>query len=263
MVKYLFVDGGFLESMVPKTERFFEVSLSNYPIDYRSVAGGFARTFYYDATPTVKLDEDPLVFATKLRAKEKLFARVNQTPFMHTREGITRNRSTRRVLQQKGVDILLAIDVFKHASVRNMDEAHIMTCDLDFFPLFEALRDTPVSVHLHCYTDETSPELMSLADVVIPINPFTILQWMHHGSRDRLVEWNVSMNDLGEHELFKEGIYEGLPFHIFKTKVPSARPFFSRAMAHNPGNLMRSERWEFAVADFESRVQKRVHFEDD
>ena len=32
--------------------------------------------------------------------------------------------------------------------------------------LFEALRDTPVSVHLHCYTPETSEELMSLADVV-------------------------------------------------------------------------------------------------
>ncbi|WP_375304621.1 NYN domain-containing protein [Bradyrhizobium sp. A11] len=263
MTKYLFVDGGFVESMAPKAERFFGISLTNYEVDYRRVAGGFARTFYYDALPTLKIDEDPLVYAAKLRAKEQLFARVNRTPFMHTREGITRNRSSRRVLQQKGVDILLAIDVFKHASVRNMDEAHIMTCDLDFFPLFEALRDTPVSVHLHCYTEETSLELMALADVVLPVNPFTVLQWMHHPSRDQLVEWNVSENDLGPHDLIKEGTYEGLPFHVFRTNIPGDRPFFGRAMAHNPGNFMRSSRWEFVVADFESRVSKRVYFEDD
>src|SRR5215216_8120158 len=71
-------------------------------------------------------------------------------------------------------------DVFKHASLNNMSEAHVMTKDLDFFPLFEALRDTPVSVHLHCQTNQTSEELMSLADVVIPITPFTILRWLRY-----------------------------------------------------------------------------------
>src|SRR5207248_2437745 len=155
--------------------------------------------------PSRKDNDTDETFNTKFAAKLKLFDRVNRTPFMHTREGITRSRSTRRMLEQKGVDILLAIDVFKHASLRNMSEAHIMTTDLDFFPLFEALRDTPVSVHLHCYPAETSSELMALADVVVPVNPFKILQWMHHQSRDGYVEWNIALGDVNPQKLFMVG----------------------------------------------------------
>jgi uncharacterized LabA/DUF88 family protein len=261
VTKYLFIDGGFIERMIPKTEAYFGSELSSNVFDYRAIAGPFQRTFYYDALPEKKPEEEDAVFEGKRAARIKLFDLVNRTPFMHTREGITRNRSSRRTLEQKGVDILLAIDVFKHATLRNMSEAHVMTCDLDFFPLFEALRDTPVSVHLHCYVDETSQELMSLADVVVPITPFTILGWLREKGRDDYVEWNVPFNNVSPVNLIKEGVYEGLPFHLFEERSLGERPFLGRAMAHNPGSAMRSTRWEYIVADFESRVQKRVYFD--
>lgn len=261
VTKYLFVDGGFVDAMVPKTSHFFGVDLSLLPIDYRIMSAGFQRTFYYDALPSKKDGEAEEAFNAKRAAKLKLFERINRTPFMHTREGITRSRSTSRMLQQKGVDILLAMDVFKHASLNNMSEAHIMTKDLDFFPLFEALRDTQVSVYLHCHTEETSEELMSLADVVIPITPFTTLRWLKHPDREKFVERNLSVADLHPSAVFKEGICDGLPFYIYKEPSLTERPFLGQSMAINPGSLTRADRWELIVAEFETNYQKRIYFD--
>lgn len=259
VTKFLFIDGGFIETMVPKSAAFLGLELSS-SLDYRAIAGGFQRTFYYDALPSRKDNDTDETFNEKFAAKLKLFERVNRAPFMHTREGITRNRSTRRMLEQKGIDIQLAIDVFKHASLRNMSEAHIMTTDLDFFPLFEALRDTPVSVHLHCYASETSEELMSLADVVIPITPFTILRWLQHPERERIVE-RQTISELQPSNVFKEGVCEGLPYYIYKEPSLTERQFLGRSMALNPHVVARSDRWELVVAEFEDNHKKRVYFD--
>jgi uncharacterized LabA/DUF88 family protein len=261
VTKYLFIDGGFIDAMIPKTANFLGIDLSSMSLDYRAMSAGFQRTFYYDALPSKKDSETDEMFDGKFAAKLKVFERINRTPFMHTREGITRSRSTKRMLQQKGVDILLAIDVFKHASLNNMSEAHIMTKDLDFFPLFEALRDTPVSVHLHCHTDETSEELMSLADVVIPITPFTVLRWLQHPDREQFVERNVSITNIRPSTVFKEGVCDGLPFYIFKEPHLGERPFIGQSMAINPNSLLRSDRWELIVAEFEGIWGKRVYFD--
>jgi uncharacterized LabA/DUF88 family protein len=261
MTKYLFIDGGFLEAMISKSGKFFGIDLSSSLFHYADICKGFQRTFYYDALPSER-DAGKEAFQAKLAAKLTLFERINRTPYMHTREGITRNRAARRMLEQKGVDILLAIDVFKHASLGNMSEAHIMATDLDFFPLFEALRDTPVSVHLHCYAPETSEELMSLADVVIPITPITILRWLRHPDSDKFVERNISTADFANARLtIKEGMCEGLPFYIFEVSSLPKNRFFGQSMAINSHSASRAERWEYIVAEFEATHGKRIFFD--
>ncbi|MCA1474924.1 NYN domain-containing protein [Bradyrhizobium sp. NBAIM08] len=256
MTKYAFIDGGFVDAMVRRTSEYFATDLSLNKIDYRAIAGGHQRTFYYDALPAKKDKESDEDYELRVRKKREQFELVNRTPFMHVREGLTRGQN--KTLRQKGVDILLAIDVFKHATSGHMSEAHIMTKDLDFFPLFEALRDTPVAVHLHCYPAETSNELMALADVVVPVNPFKVLQWMHHQSRDSYVEWNISIGDVNPQKLFIVGNCEELDFYIYQD---DGMPFFGRAMAYNPSSLMRSNHWEHIVDDFEARVGKRVYLD--
>lgn len=256
MTKYAFVDGGFIDAMVRKTSEYFAIDLSRNKIDYRAIAGGHQRTFYYDALPAQKDNESGEEYERRVKRKREQFELVNRTPFMHVREGLTRGQN--KTLRQKGVDILLAIDVFKHATSGHMSEAHITTKDLDFFPLFEALRDTPVAVHLHCYPAETSSELMALADVVVPVNPFKILQWMHHQSKDSYVEWNIAFGDVNPQKLCMIGNYEGLDFYIYQD---DDMPFVGRAMAYNPSSLMRSNRWEHIVDAFEARVGKRVHLD--
>lgn len=226
-------------------------------VQFEWMAAGFQRTFYYDALPVQKDREDSATYEQLLSSKRRCFSRINQTPYMHTREGITRNRLTSRTRQQKGVDILLAIDVFKHASLGNLSEAHIMTTDLDFFPLFEALRDTPVSVHLHCLCDETSEELMSLADVVRPVTPFTVLQWAQYQDRNafaaRVSEPEQYFRSL---PMVKKGSLQGLPLEIFQGPPDLGATFVGRWN----GEIFRSKRWEHIVADLEHRQQKRVIF---
>jgi hypothetical protein len=142
-----------------------------------------------------------------------------------------------------------------------MSEAHIMTTDLDFFPLFEALRDTPVSVHLHCYAPETSEELMSLADVVVPITPFTVLRWLQHPDYGKIVERGLSLSQLHPSNVFREGVCEGLPYYIYDEPSLGERHFLGQSMAFNPHSLTRSDRWELLVAEFEDNFKKRVYFD--
>ena len=154
----------------------------------------------------------------------------------------------------------MAIDVFKHASLNNISEAHIMTKDLDFFPLFEALRDTPVSVHLHCDTDETTEELMSLADVVVPITPFTIMRWLRQSNAsEKYVERNIQFDNLPVGGVVKEGTFDGQPFRIYKVERENVPPTFAgHSMAHHAQRVICSEKWEYIVADFEDRRRQRI-----
>lgn len=59
--------------------------------------------------------------------------------------------------------------------------------------------------------------MMALADVVVPVNPFKILQWMRHPSRESYFEWGLQFTDINPQNLFKTGNFEGEEFHIFRT----------------------------------------------
>ncbi len=63
------------------------------------------------------------------------------------RTGTSRYRK-KRGLEQKGVDILLAIEAYQNAVQGNMDIVEILTSDLDFYPVFDALVQTRVKAHL-------------------------------------------------------------------------------------------------------------------
>lgn len=257
MSRYLFIDGGFVDALISRTATTYGIDLSSPP-KYEIMRHGFARAFYYDALPTQKEDETEAAFNAKLDAKLRKFDLINRTQFMHVRAGTTRSRSPKKALQQKGVDILLAIDVFKHAARNNISEAHIMATDLDFFPLFEAIRDTPVSTYLHCFTEETSEELMSLADVVKPTTPVTVLKW-YQLDPQKFIKSHAGAQPA---TIFKQGTCNGGPFYIYKDPpFDDERPFFARSMSVNPDTLWVADKWQFLVWDFEERFNLSVHFE--
>jgi hypothetical protein len=141
---------------------------------------------------------------------------------------VTRNRTGKVArLEQKGVDVLLAIDVYKHSLGGNIEEAHIMVTDLDYFPLLEALRDTRVAVHLHCYPTDTTDDLMFLADKVHVVNPLRMLHWcddayfqMHKPQQTPLLK------DLSHLELVATGICNGTPLSLLKGEQDGAAAHF-------------------------------------
>ena len=92
MTSYLFIDGGFLGSLISRAAETYEIELSPLALNYREISHGFQRTFYYDAWPSRKKETED-EYRAIVAQKQKLFDRINRTPLMHTREGITRSRS--------------------------------------------------------------------------------------------------------------------------------------------------------------------------
>jgi len=54
-----------------------------------------------------------------------------------------------RIFKQKGVDILLAIDVIKLVYSGKIDRIILITGDSDFVPVVESVRDSGVTVSLY------------------------------------------------------------------------------------------------------------------
>src|SRR4051794_790616 len=87
VTKYSFVDGGFIDAMMRKTSEYFATDFGHNKIDYRAIAGGHQRTFYYDALPSQKENESDEDYERRVKGKREQFELVNRTPFMHVREG--------------------------------------------------------------------------------------------------------------------------------------------------------------------------------
>jgi len=174
MTRYAFIDGSaFSEFLKTSIERLnldppAEFSLGKY---CRMIGSfGFDRIFYYDAYPQKTDNEDDEQFRQRYDAKEAYFKQLNRLERVHVRTGTTRHRKkTRGGLQQKGVDIQLALDVYQHAIHDNMNTAVIFANDLDFYPLLEALTQTRVNSELRFVFDKTPSTLIEAADIASPL----------------------------------------------------------------------------------------------
>jgi hypothetical protein len=75
----LFIDGGFVEALIPQAAKFYNLPLKIDDIDFGRISRGFQRTFYYDALPVQKDGEDPIAYEQLLTRKRGLFSRINTT----------------------------------------------------------------------------------------------------------------------------------------------------------------------------------------
>lgn len=173
-VKYLFVDGGYFEILA---KNIIDVLLPGFDpfeyVDFARISREFDRSFYYDSYPA----DNSADYELKRSRKEKIFESINLTPNFRVNYGASEKWNRRRGMQQKGLDVLLAIEVFQHAAAGNMDIASIITGDLDFLPLFEALSRTRVKTELLFESRSTSIELMHAADQVRPLTMAEFLRW--------------------------------------------------------------------------------------
>ena len=161
---YAFIDGAAFDATLEELGPAFGATYRD--IDWRALTRGTQRIFYFDALPQQKGGESAEVFGAKLKAKQEKFSLLKKVPGFHVREGHTRLRenSGRPMLQQKGVDVALAVEVLKHTYSENITVARLFLNDLDFFPLLEALTDTKVTSELFYRPGKTAPELIEAAD---------------------------------------------------------------------------------------------------
>jgi uncharacterized LabA/DUF88 family protein len=174
--KYLFIDGGCLDRVLQKfSEQLFGVK--KLEIDYRKLAMGFQKVFYYDCLPIKKNGEDETVYQNRLKPKIELFNHLKSIDTFHVYEGTARLRDKKKTQEQKEIDIMIAVDMLTHSFHRNMDEATLLTGDLDFKPLIDALVMNGMDVSLWYPKGETNYELVDAADSRRAITANMVYGW--------------------------------------------------------------------------------------
>ena len=155
--RYLFIDGAFLQGFIQEMKNAIEPETGCLNVQIRNIGSGYHRILYYDAYPEWNKDTDlnKEIYNSEMIDTENRFQDISQTKNFHVRPALTR-RGKRR--QQKGVDVLLATECLMHSLRGNIDEAAILTSDLDFFPLFEALLQTKTKSRL-LYQPSRHPQI--------------------------------------------------------------------------------------------------------
>ncbi len=176
--KYLFLDAGAVAANY--RELASDLSEASISLDIMSLAayGGdrFDRIFYYDAIPNKRPDESEYAYADKLAEKERELSALSQISNVHVRTGTAKFRK-KKGLEQKGVDVLIAIDMLRFAFQGHMDEAWLWSSDLDMYPALDALTETRVQTTLLYAPRTTSRELVACADRSVALTVKNLLRW--------------------------------------------------------------------------------------
>lgn len=172
MTAYKLFDGEFFRRLLSDCSAELGVDLWPH-FQWKGIAGS-GRAFFYDALPVKKDQQSETEFAKEYDERVADLDRLRRIPNVFVKDGLGRYRSSKRSREQKGVDVLLAIDAVIFALRGVADELHIYTGDLDFFPVFEALQATSCRGRLF-YEDGKEPaDLVPYADSAEPIS----LEWL-------------------------------------------------------------------------------------
>jgi uncharacterized LabA/DUF88 family protein len=173
-IKYLFIDGGCLRQFVEDSGcRYTGFSIDQ--MDWKKLVQGFDKVFYYDSLPPRNKNEDEADFQQRVDKQETLFDELRSIPGVHVYEGDARRR--RKTVQQKKVDIMIAVDMLTHSFRRNMQLASLFTADLDFKPLIDALVQDGMQVELWYPHGKPNKELIYAADHRRPLTFQALHSW--------------------------------------------------------------------------------------
>lgn len=172
--KYLFVDGGCLRQMLDDAAGKYPGFVATH-LDFSKLVQGYDKTFYYDSLPPRKNGEDEASHAARVAGQEVFFDSLRAIAGVHVYEGDARRR--RKIVQQKKVDIMIAVDMLTHSFRRNMHRAVLLTADLDFKPLVDALIRDGMHVALWYPYGKPNKELVYAADERIPLTYCDLHRW--------------------------------------------------------------------------------------
>jgi uncharacterized LabA/DUF88 family protein len=161
-IKYLFIDGGCLRSWLDEMAATYAGGRT-LDVDYGELTREYHKVFYYDALPPRPADPALLaVYEERLAAQDVQFERLASLDRFHVNEGEVRRSAANRP-EQKMVDVMIAVDMLTHSFRRNMHEATLLTSDLDFKPLLDALVQHGMFVTLWYPPRKTSDKLIAAA----------------------------------------------------------------------------------------------------
>lgn len=158
----VFIDGGYLQAILRRKD--------NPQLDFKKLSerlGGDMdrlRTYYYTAMP---FQSNPPTDDEKLRygKANKFVNQLKNIPRFEVKLGRLQKKTDSEGdhYTQKGVDMMLGVDLVRMSWDKQIQKAVIMTADSDFVYAVQAAKDAGVVTQL-CYADEL-PVNRSMLDV--------------------------------------------------------------------------------------------------
>ncbi|MEM3485914.1 MAG: NYN domain-containing protein [Candidatus Methanomethylicaceae archaeon] len=159
----VFIDGGYVRAILKK--RFNEL-----PIDYLKFSEELCkgcerfRTYYYNCPPY----QSPSPTPEERRRKsdyDRFIEKLRCLPRFEIREGrLMRTKDPQHEFVQKGVDVLLSIDLTQVSASRVINRAILVSADSDFVPAVQRAKENLVLVTLAYFPPPTSQELYRVCD---------------------------------------------------------------------------------------------------
>lgn len=173
----VFIDGGYLSKL---TKDIFTTS-NGYPkkVDFSKFSsnlssqcnGELLRTYYYDCPAFVSQNPNPEE-REKQKRTDSFFYNLKRLDKFDVRLGkLNRyfNAEGEIDFEQKGVDVLLAIDALRLAIKGKIDKAIFVTGDSDFVPVIQAIKDEGVGTILFYHDSSVHRNILDCCDSKHPI----------------------------------------------------------------------------------------------
>ncbi|MBD2039090.1 NYN domain-containing protein [Microcoleus sp. FACHB-672] len=224
-VIYLFIDGGyFKKTCIEKVQKWVENEpLTTFSpidlIDFTAVKNSFQakKVFYYDCLDEVPSSSKDDTHDNDRIAKQKhSFNQINSLEGFHVRLGSLSSSGKRK--RQKEVDVLLTVDMMKHAHRGNMARAILLSGDRDFKPLVNALVEMGSYVGVASEVSSTANELIWAADFQRKLTFSDYYSWLTQSLQSKYPLPQATANDVrpSEANLIKTGQVEGHLVELFQ-----------------------------------------------
>src|SRR5260370_13114879 len=193
---YLFIDGEYLRQIHREVMRDFfgvEGELDIFEAKRQAEA---VRAFFYDSIDhTPRQGETEESCRAPIAPLQNFFARTGALSGVHVRLGTVAGKRRR----QKEVDILLATDMLTHGFNGSMGTAVLLSGDLDFRPIIEALVRHGVFVEVWYHRTSIAAELPGAADFGREIRFRQLYSWNTKAFKDA-------------HGIPREDLHAGAPY---------------------------------------------------
>ena len=159
----IFIDGGYLREGFKRIYGQAEINFAGLFVLLKKLAfeerrhPEVIRAYYYDA------QVDPEEDFAKFKEQKKYFSNIEKHAVYEVK--LARLKETKKGKKQKGVDVMLAIDMITKAFMNHFDIAILLAGDDDFLDLVKAVKDlTDKRVYGAFYPNEVSKDLLNNLD---------------------------------------------------------------------------------------------------
>lgn len=166
----VFIDGSNLYHVLGQTCGRHDLQFDKFA---QKLANGrnLRRVYYYN------IRQEAFEDRSNATDQDKFLSSLYDTPHLEVKLGIWKQRGSTMV--EKGVDVMLAVDLVTRAYKDNYDTAIIVSGDADFYPALQAAKDVGKQVEVAAFETNISAEAARVADLHIKLTKtyFTGL-WM-------------------------------------------------------------------------------------